>query len=201
MPLTCEVAAQEEYYAAAETLFPPEIVRFLRKVQGDWRSGCWNWTSAMSRDNYAAFWGDSKTVPGHRWIYSKFRSAIPPGLELDHLCVRPWCVAPAHLEPVTKEENRRRISFRRDEAKAGRPILVKTGAASILELTAAGYFGLPIGGGVVLPGRPHAVATRWDNLLPVGLDLKPYSRDMTHTLAHQQFLNQYQKKTLEPVRS
>lgn len=33
---------------------------------------------------------------------------IPEGLSLDHLCRHPWCVNPAHLDPVEHAENVRR---------------------------------------------------------------------------------------------
>lgn len=190
----------KDYYDKAKEYFPAEIVRFLKKVQGDWESGCWNWSSARGRDDYSSFFGGSGTVLGHRWIYAKFRGNIPPGLQLDHLCVRPWCVAPSHLEPVTPEENRRRITFRRDEAKAGRPIVVRTGAATVLELTAAAYFGLPIGGGVVLPGKPGTKAARLARLLPADLQLNPYAQDAPSKFLHQQYLHQLRQVSLEPVR-
>jgi hypothetical protein len=33
---------------------------------------------------------------------------VPEGLELDHLCRNPPCVNPAHLEPVTHQQNMQR---------------------------------------------------------------------------------------------
>jgi hypothetical protein len=47
-------------------------------------------------------------VLAHRWAYEHFIGPIPAGLEIDHLCRVRHCVNPAHLEPVTKSENRRR---------------------------------------------------------------------------------------------
>lgn len=41
-------------------------------------------------------------------MYEYYRGPIPDGLELDHLCRRRDCVNPAHLEPVTSSENKRR---------------------------------------------------------------------------------------------
>lgn len=38
---------------------------------------------------------------------------VPEGRELDHVCRRPLCVNPAHLELVTRSENERRKSWRR----------------------------------------------------------------------------------------
>lgn len=41
----------------------------------------------------------------HRAMYEAFVGPIPEGLTIDHLCRRPACVNPAHLEAVTMREN------------------------------------------------------------------------------------------------
>jgi hypothetical protein len=46
--------------------FSKDLLRFIAKVQGDPVSGCWNWTGAVDRDNYARFRGENGTVQGHR---------------------------------------------------------------------------------------------------------------------------------------
>ncbi|MGI9502698.1 MAG: HNH endonuclease [Geminicoccaceae bacterium] len=43
--------------------------------------------------------------PAHRVSYEALVSAIPEGLELDHLCRVRCCVNPIHLEPVTTRTN------------------------------------------------------------------------------------------------
>ena len=65
--------------------------------------GCWLWTG-ITRFGYGRF--DGRVA--HRLAYELITGAIPVGLELDHLCRTPACVNPAHLEPVTREENIRR---------------------------------------------------------------------------------------------
>lgn len=45
-------------------------------------------------------------------IAEKIVGPIPDGLELDHTCVTPMCVFPAHTEPVTHAVNQRRIAER-----------------------------------------------------------------------------------------
>lgn len=48
----------------------------------------------------------------HRLAYELEHGALPTGVELDHLCRRPTCINPAHLERVTRSENEKRKSFR-----------------------------------------------------------------------------------------
>lgn len=151
-----------------DSWFSKDLLRFFEKVEGDWQSGCWNWTAAEGKGNYSRFWGDKKTMQGHRWIYEALISSIPRGLQLDHLCSNPRCVAPYHLEPVTPAENQKRKTFRRAEAAAGRPIRIRTGATTVRELTLAITIGLPTGGVIVLPARPGAQAVRSTTPAPYG---------------------------------
>jgi hypothetical protein len=44
----------------------------------------------------------------YRLAYSFFVGPVPPGLHLDHLCRRPECWNPWHLDPVTPRINSRR---------------------------------------------------------------------------------------------
>lgn len=64
-------------------------------------NGCWLWTNTLSHDGYA--------VAGHRYVhrevYEAYKTKIPSGLTLDHLCKVRNCCNPDHLEPVTLQEN------------------------------------------------------------------------------------------------
>lgn len=64
---------------------------------------CWLWTGPV-RKRYGAASGTT----AHRHVYRVLVAPVPAGLELDHLCRKPLCVNPDHLEPVTKAENVRR---------------------------------------------------------------------------------------------
>lgn len=87
--------------------------RFLARLLGSTvvrQDGCIEWTGPRVAKGYGRvkLIGGKKTAIAHRVIYEMFVGPIPPGLQIDHLCNRPWCVAPDHLEPVTCEENIRR---------------------------------------------------------------------------------------------
>lgn len=66
---------------------------------------CWLWTGPRHK-GYGKFGGTT----AHRAVYTRLGNTIPDGQELDHLCMKPLCVAPHHLEPVTRDENARRRS-------------------------------------------------------------------------------------------
>lgn len=66
---------------------------------------CWEWTASLTLAGYAQFWTGTRQQMGHRFAYEEMIGAIPPGLELDHLCRVRSCVNPYHLEPVTRQVN------------------------------------------------------------------------------------------------
>lgn len=76
------------------------------------RDGHWLWTGASGPYGYGRIQmnhgGQRRSTPAHRVMYELIVEPIPDGFELDHLCFVPACVNPAHLEPVTREENNRR---------------------------------------------------------------------------------------------
>jgi hypothetical protein len=100
-----------------------EAERFWSKVDRTDSSGCWLWLGQRNAWGYGHFrrtvvLGTYVAVKAHRYAYTLAIGPIPPGLTLDHLCGRPACVRPDHLEPVTNAENlRRRHARRRAEGK------------------------------------------------------------------------------------
>jgi hypothetical protein len=97
------------------------MTRFWDKIAIDPITGCWLWTGA-ARSGYGAFWLDGRVVRAHRYVYELLRGSVPDGLVLDHLCERPSCVNPAHLEAVTQQTNLNRSE--RYRATRPRPRLV-----------------------------------------------------------------------------
>jgi hypothetical protein len=90
--------------------------RFMRHVQVEGDCLVWTSTYAGTKSRHGTFWpglGDGRRkVYAHRWIYEQLVGPIPEDMELDHRrdlgCRGPGCVKPAHLEPVTPDENSRR---------------------------------------------------------------------------------------------
>jgi hypothetical protein len=66
--------------------------------------GCWEWTGALVR-GYGVVSVGKRTRYVHRVLFELEHGPIGDGLDLDHLCRRPTCVNPAHLEPVTRSVN------------------------------------------------------------------------------------------------
>lgn len=77
--------------------------RFWAKVEKG--EDCWIWTAGTFRGGYGQFPFGGRSWQAHRFAYTSLVGDIPAGLQLDHLCRRPSCVNPKHLEPVTHQEN------------------------------------------------------------------------------------------------
>lgn len=87
---------------------PDARTKFMAKaaVRAD---GCWEWTGART-NGYGRLHVNGRNVAAHRYSYEIHVGPIPRGLHVDHICRRPWCVNPEHLEPVTQTENNRRTA-------------------------------------------------------------------------------------------
>jgi DNA-binding XRE family transcriptional regulator len=94
---------------------------FLARVSTQNPGECWTWTSVVNQHGYPSFKFKQVRTAAHRWAYLNFIGPIPSGLVLDHTChtrdkscmggsacLHRRCVNPAHLEPVTPQENARR---------------------------------------------------------------------------------------------
>jgi HNH endonuclease len=74
---------------------------------------CWIWAGFKGTGaGYARVMIGAKHQLAHRAMYEQEVGPIPEGLTLDHLCNVHACVNPAHLEPVTLQENIRRRDTR-----------------------------------------------------------------------------------------
>jgi hypothetical protein len=93
--------------------------RFWSHVDKGDGTGCWLWTASKLNTGRGCFRINGRTVLAHRFAYELLVGPIPDGLPLDHVkangCTSVACVkvvadehGPAHLEPVTQQENCRR---------------------------------------------------------------------------------------------
>jgi hypothetical protein len=68
--------------------------------------GCWEWMACKDKDGYGIVAENGYHMRrAARVVYELWRSPIPEGLQIDHLCRNRGCVNPWHLEPVTQREN------------------------------------------------------------------------------------------------
>jgi len=73
--------------------------RFWSKV--DKSGDCWLWLAAK-RNGYGAFSvSRSYARPAHVVAYELLVGPIPKGFEAHHICFRPACVRPGHMELLT----------------------------------------------------------------------------------------------------
>jgi hypothetical protein len=72
--------------------------------------GCWQWTGTTIRTGYGMVWSSEaqKQVLAHRRAWEVWRTPIPAGMEIDHLCQNRPCINPDHIEVVTPHENKKR---------------------------------------------------------------------------------------------
>ena len=86
--------------------------RFWENVLPEPNSGCWLWAGHGDLCGYGKMHADGWQQMAHRFSYQLHGGVIPDGYEIDHLCSVRCCVNPAHLEPVTSAENKRRTGLR-----------------------------------------------------------------------------------------
>lgn len=102
--------------------------RFSRQIEVNPDTGCWEFTGngfgsgrmagkrvkgggGVLEHGYGQLYHDGKKYQAHRWSYEHFKEPIPLNAQLDHLCRNRKCCNPEHLEPVTADENIKRLMF------------------------------------------------------------------------------------------
>jgi hypothetical protein len=69
---------------------------------------CWPWTGASSSGRMAPVTVTGSRERAYRLVYAWLVGPIPAGHHLHHRCENPLCCNPAHLEPLTPAEHKRR---------------------------------------------------------------------------------------------
>lgn len=89
----------------------PIAERFMEKVAKDEATGCWNFTSSISKKaGNGRFTMNGRSRDAYKVAYEMFVGAVPEGLHLHHRCENRRCVNPNHLIPVTRSEHYAQLS-------------------------------------------------------------------------------------------
>ena len=69
-------------------------------------ANCMVWKYSLNKDGYGILTIDGKQELAHRVVFIQTRGTIPEGMQVNHLCNRPYCVQPAHLYAGSAQDNR-----------------------------------------------------------------------------------------------
>ena len=110
--------------------FAPVRERLLRSTER--RGDCWEWVGSKNR-GYGQLCANGRLRGAHRVSWEIFEGPIPEGMEVDHACHNPSCVAPYHLRLATRKENARNLS--------GPTAVSTTGIRGVVRHSAGGFVG------------------------------------------------------------
>lgn len=132
-------ARLKERQARGEATGPSERAGVHDRLMSNVRvnaTGCWKWTGFVNKQGYGrTYFRGNRSTPTHQAFYMLLVGPIPEGKILDHVChthdmtcsggptcLHRRCVNPAHLEPVTNQENSSRgVLGRRTHCPKGHP--------------------------------------------------------------------------------
>lgn len=91
--------------------YRPIEERFAEKYEIDPKTNCWIWTGSLVSGGYGMLRRYRQdAILAHRFSFELHKGPIPAGLIVRHLCNRPSCVNPSHLDLGTHEENMRDLN-------------------------------------------------------------------------------------------
>ena len=67
---------------------------------------CMVWKYGLNRDGYGALTTGVGQELAHRVVFIQTWGDIPEGMQINHLCNRPYCIQPSHLYAGTKQDNK-----------------------------------------------------------------------------------------------
>lgn len=78
---------------------------YIKIEDRGYKTPCHVWQKSTTKNGYSRTKINGKKRVAHVVAWEAINGAVPPGLQLDHLCrIRP-CTNPEHLELVTNKEN------------------------------------------------------------------------------------------------
>lgn len=87
------------------------IERFLKKIQFNQQTNCWEWIGAKGANGYGNMTIHGKQITPHRFSFKVFKGPVRSKLVL-HKCDNRLCVNPDHLYIGTYQDNSRDESIR-----------------------------------------------------------------------------------------
>ena len=66
---------------------------------------CMVWKYTLNKDGYGILTIDGKQELAPRVVFIQTRGTVPGGMQVNHLCNRPYCVQPAHLYAGSAQDN------------------------------------------------------------------------------------------------
>lgn len=91
--------------------YRPIEERFAEKYEIDPTTNCWIWTGSLVSGGYGMLRRYRQAaILAHRFSFQFHNGPIPDGMIVRHLCNRPSCVNPSHLDLGTHEENMRDLN-------------------------------------------------------------------------------------------
>lgn len=84
------------------------MIKTLQKLlaKTDKSTDCWIYLGQPAA-RYAEIMVETKRIGAHRWSYQTFHGDIPEGFQVDHICRKPKCWNPKHLQVLPRSDNAR----------------------------------------------------------------------------------------------
>jgi hypothetical protein len=93
-------------YSTLLPLTPEELSRLLSRRRID-ENGCWTWAGTRDAEGYGRISLRNRIWIVHRLLYEILVGHVCTDDVLHHLCGNRSCCNPAHLRPISREENSR----------------------------------------------------------------------------------------------
>lgn len=69
---------------------------------------CWGWIGAFTETGYGTFHAENGQERAHRVAFRWWKGDVKSDHDVHHLCANKWCVNPAHLEALPRDQHRAR---------------------------------------------------------------------------------------------